>query len=154
MKIVKLIICILFGAMFINAGLNKFLNYMPVPELTEAQQKVFGAFMQITWLMPLIGIAEIVGGVLVIIPRTRALGALIIFPVLVGILLHHIVLDRSGLIMALVLMAINVWIIIDIGKSTNPWHGRNNILLAVPSPTDDKLRNPNKARSDPYSKTN
>jgi uncharacterized membrane protein YphA (DoxX/SURF4 family) len=51
------IVSLLFGLMFINAGLNKFLNYMPVPtDLPESMMKVMGAFMQITWLMPLVGV--------------------------------------------------------------------------------------------------
>src|SRR5579859_2842604 len=113
MKIVKLVVCILFGVTFINAGLNKFFNYMPMPELTEVQMKVLGAFMQIKWLMPLIGTVEVIGGTLFIIPKTRPLGAIVILPVMVGILVHHSVLDRSGLILALALMAINLWVIID-----------------------------------------
>lgn len=113
MKIVKLIICILFGLMFINAGLNKFFNYMPMPELTKEQLDMFSAFAKITWLMPLVGVAEIVGGILFMTNRYRALGALIILPVMAGIFLHAIVIDRSALIMVSVLMAINLWMIID-----------------------------------------
>ncbi|MCJ0743022.1 DoxX family membrane protein [Pedobacter montanisoli] len=113
MKIVKFILCLLFGLTFMNAGLNKFFNYMPTPQLTEVQQKFFGAFMQITWLMPLVATIEILGGLLFIFPKTRALGAIVILPVMVGILIHHSVIDPSGLAMALVLFAINLWIIID-----------------------------------------
>ena len=32
MKIVKIIVCILFGAMFVFAGTNKLFNYMPPPK--------------------------------------------------------------------------------------------------------------------------
>lgn len=113
MKIVKLILYILFGLMFINAGLNKFFNYMPMPEFTEAQTKIFSAFMIITWLMPLIAVVEIIGGVLFMIPRTRALGAIVFLPVMVGILVHHSVLEPSGIVIALVLMAINLLAIFD-----------------------------------------
>lgn len=120
MKIVKLIICILFGLMFINAGLNKFFNYMPMPEMSEAQKKSFAAFMEISWLMPLTAVAEIVGGALFMTNRYRALGAIIIFPVMVGILLHNTVVDRSGMIMSLILMAINVWMIADNWKKYEP----------------------------------
>ncbi|HEX8607037.1 MAG TPA: DoxX family membrane protein [Pedobacter sp.] len=108
------IVSLLFGLMFINAGLNKFLNYMPVPtDLPESMMKVMGAFMQITWLMPLVGVIEIIGGVLFIIPKYRALGSIIILPVMVGILLLNIFDAPSGLPIALVLFAINVWVIIE-----------------------------------------
>jgi len=111
---ITFVICLLFGLMFINAGLNKFLNYMPVPkDMPENLMKVMGAFMTIGWLMPLVGIAEIIGGILFIIPKTRALGAIIIFPVMVGILLTNIFNAPSGLPIALILLAINIWIIIE-----------------------------------------
>lgn len=80
------IVSLLFSLMFINAGLNKFFNYMPMPEdLPEEMMKVMAAFMEIGWLMPFIAVAEIVGGVLFIFKKTRALGAIIIFPVMIGI---------------------------------------------------------------------
>jgi len=108
------IVCLLFGLMFINAGLNKFLNYMPVPkDLPESMMKVMGAMMQISWLMPLVGIIEITGGILFTIPRFRALGAIIILPVMVGIVLLNIFNAPTGLPIALVLFAINIWVIIE-----------------------------------------
>lgn len=108
------VICLLFGLMFINAGLNKFLNYLPMPkDLPESMTKVMGAFMQISWFIPLVGLIEIIGGILFIIPKFRALGAIIILPVMVGILLLNIFDAPSGLAIALVLFAINIWVIIE-----------------------------------------
>ena len=113
-KKILFVVSLLFGLMFINAGLNKFLNYMPVPtDLPENMMQMMTAFMQIGWLMPLIAVAEIVGGILFIISKTRALGAIIIFPVLVGIVLTHITVAPSGLPIALILMGIEVWVMIE-----------------------------------------
>ncbi len=107
---VLLVVSILFGLMFINAGLNKFFNYMPVPEdLPEEIMRVMGAFMEIGWLMPLVAVAEIVGGILFMTNKYRALGAVIIFPVMIGILLTHIINAPDGLPIALVLFAILLW---------------------------------------------
>lgn len=108
------ILALLFGLMFINAGLNKFLNYMPPPEeMPEALMNDFQAMMEISWLMPLIAIAELIGGILIIIPRTRALGALIILPVMVGILLVNTVVETSGFVIAFVLAVILGWIMYE-----------------------------------------
>lgn len=64
---------LLFGLMFINSGLNKFFNYMPMPkDMPESMLKLMAAFMQISWLMPLVGFAEVLGGVLFIIPLCGA----------------------------------------------------------------------------------
>ncbi|MDP1844635.1 MAG: DoxX family protein [Sediminibacterium sp.] len=108
------VLTIIFGLFFINAGLDKFLHYMPVPaDLPEKMLKAFAAFTEIGWLMPLVGVAEFVGGVMVIIPKTRALGALIIFPVMVGIFLTNIVQSITGLPIAIVFGAILIWIMYD-----------------------------------------
>jgi uncharacterized membrane protein YphA (DoxX/SURF4 family) len=108
------VLALLFGLMFINAGLNKFLNYMPMPEkLPDKMLKAMAAFMEIGWLFPLVGLAEILGGLLIIIPKTRALGALIILPVMVGITLTNIVQDSSGLPMVIVLWAILIWVMVE-----------------------------------------
>lgn len=115
MKIVKFIISLLFGLMFINSGLNKFLNYMPMPKPTPEQMKIFEAFENLHWLMPLVGAVEIVGGLLFIFSKTRALGAIIILPVMVGIVLHIFTIDKStmGMSIAGVLFLINLWMILD-----------------------------------------
>lgn len=87
---------------------------MPVPEdLPQNVMNMFNAIVQIGWLMPLIATAEIVGGLLFIIPKYRALGAIIILPVMTGILLAHITVAPSGLPMALALLAVLVWVIIE-----------------------------------------
>lgn len=67
-------VSILFGLMFINSGLNKFFNYMPMPkDLPENLIRVMTAFMEIGWLMPLVAVAEIVDGTLFITNKFRAL---------------------------------------------------------------------------------
>ena len=108
------IFSLLFGLMFINSGLNKFFNYMPIPkDLPVGMLKLIDAFMAIVWLMPLIAIVEIIGGVLFITNKYRALGAIIILPVMIGILLTHIINAPDGLLIAVVLFAINIWVIIE-----------------------------------------
>lgn len=105
---------LLFGLMFINAGLNKFLNYMPVPkDMPEKMVKMGAAMMEIGWLMPLVGFIEVLGGLLFIFPKTRALGAIVILPVMVGILLVNITAAPSGLPIVLPLLAILLWVIIE-----------------------------------------
>ncbi|WP_067029063.1 DoxX family protein [Allomuricauda sp. CP2A] len=123
-KKIQFVLALLFGLMFINAGLNKFFNYMPTPEEMPAElMSDFEAMMEIAWLLPLVASAELVGGILIILPKTRALGALIILPVMVGILLVNIVVNTSGLIIALVLAAILGWIMYENRDRYNPIFG-------------------------------
>lgn len=108
------VLCLLVGLMFINAGLDKFFHYMPMPkDMPEKMVKAGAAFMEIGWLMPLVGAAELLGGLLLIFKRTRALGAIVILPVLVGILLTNITMAPSGLPIVLTIMVIIGWVIIE-----------------------------------------
>ena len=108
------IICLLFGLMFINAGLNKFFNYMPVPEnIPEEMMATAMAIMQIGWLFPLIAVVEIASGILFVIPKLRPLAAITIFPIVIGIILTQITADPSGLPLAAILLIINVFIIYE-----------------------------------------
>lgn len=113
-KKILFVLSLLFGLMFINAGLNKFLNYMPVPkDMPESMMKLMGAIMQISWLIPLVGIVEIAGGLLFIFSKTRALGAIVILPVMVGVMLINITVAPSGLPIAGALFLINLWVIYE-----------------------------------------
>jgi putative oxidoreductase len=113
MKIVKTIFFVLFALMFINAGLNKFLHYMPMPEMTPEMKPVFEAFGTLSWLTPLTGLIELLAGILILFPKTRALGAIMILPVMIGILCHNATFMPSGLLIAGVLFLINLWMIGD-----------------------------------------
>ena len=87
---------------------------MPMPkDMPENMMKVMGAFMEIGWLMPLVAVVEIIGGILFITNKYRALGAIMIFPVTLGVLLTHVVNLQSGIPVAVILMAINLWVIIE-----------------------------------------
>lgn len=112
-KIIQNIVSLLAGLMFINAGLNKFFNYMPIPEdMSDHAVTMFNALMQIGWLMPLVATVEIVGGLLFIIPRTRALAATMLVPIMAGILLSHISLGE-GFPIPFAMTAILIWVIVE-----------------------------------------
>lgn len=82
-------------------------------DMPENMMKAMTAFMTIGWLMALIAVAEIGGGLLFISNKFRVLGAIVIFLVLVGILLTHIIIAPSGLPLALALLGIELWVIIE-----------------------------------------
>ncbi|MBK9636869.1 MAG: DoxX family protein [Bacteroidetes bacterium] len=113
-KKILFIVSLLFGLMFINAGLNKIFNYIPVPDdLPENMVNLMKALMAISWLIPLIAVVEIIGGVLFITNRFRALGALITFPIMIGIVLTHVINAQSGLPLVFCLLAINLWVMFE-----------------------------------------
>src|SRR3546814_12358336 len=93
---VLFVLCLLLGLLFINAGLDKFFHYMPIPEdLPEPMVNMSMSMMEVSWLMPLVGFFEIVGGLLLVIPRFRALVAVVICPILAGIFLQPFPVAQS-----------------------------------------------------------
>lgn len=104
----------LFALLLVHSGLNKIFNYVPVPDdLPIEVVKDNAAMIEIAWLMPLVALAELIGGLFLLIPKARALGVLIVFPVMVGVLLMHIVVEPNGVWMALLIWLILIWLIID-----------------------------------------
>ena len=87
---------------------------MPMPEdMPESLTQLITALTEIGWLLPLVGGVEIIAGLLFMIPKYRALGAIMMFPIMVGIMLTHTITNTSGLPVAAVLFAINLWVIYE-----------------------------------------
>ena len=111
---IQFALSLVFGLLFIFSGAVKLFHLIPTPtDLPEKMLKLNEAMANITWLIPLIGIVEIIGGVLFIIKKFRPLAAIMILPILLGVLLTHIMADPKGLPVVLVLFAIEIWVIID-----------------------------------------
>jgi len=110
---ILLVVGILFGLMMVNAGLNKFFNYMPAMEFTGAAATFMTALTESRYFIYLVAIVEIVGGILFMIPKYRPVGALVILPIVAGIFIFHAFLAPEGIIIAIVLLVINLWVIIE-----------------------------------------
>ena len=105
---VTLVLRILLGLMMLIFGLNKFLQFMPMPELPEAAGKFMGALMESGYLMQLVAIVEIVAGVLLLVGKYVPLALVILFPVMLNALLFHVFLDPAGSAGAAVAVILNV----------------------------------------------
>ncbi len=108
---ILLVLGILYGLMMLNSGISKFTNHMPAMEMPEAANALIGAMVASGWLFTLVAIVEIIGGTLFTIPKYRALGALIILPITVGIFLFNIFLAPSNAIIGIILLLINLWVL-------------------------------------------
>jgi len=68
----------------------------------------------------MVGAIELIGGLLFAIPKTRALGAIVILPIMVGIVLHNAVYMPEGLAIAGPLLLINLWMVVDNANKYKP----------------------------------
>ena len=83
---------VLLGLAFVVFGANFFLNFIPMPadpSPADAPHKLFMGALFPTGYMAFIKALEILGGVLVAIPKTRNLGLLVLGPIIVNILAFH-----------------------------------------------------------------
>ncbi len=86
-KCVPLIASILLGLCFLAASLMYFFNIGPTPKFDEHTPVFhFMTAMNPTGYMTLVKVFELIGGILVMIPRLRNIGLLILGPIIVNIL--------------------------------------------------------------------
>ena len=84
--------------LFITFGLNFFLKFLPMPPAPPegTPPALFMAALFPTGYLAFVKCLEILGGLLVLIPRTRNLGLLVLGPIIVNILAFHVFLRRGA----------------------------------------------------------
>lgn len=104
MNILKQIPAYLLGALFVFGGaayLFKFAPEQPMTGNPETFMKLFGG----TGYMTTIKVCELLFGLLVLIPKTRALGLLLLAPIVANILLFELHIAKApGIGVALVVV--------------------------------------------------
>lgn len=96
MKNVKLVVRILLGIGMVIFGLNKFLEFMPMPETTPEMGAWMGAMVATGFVMKLVAIIEIATGVMFLINKYVPLSLIVLLPVMVIAFLSHLLLDPAG----------------------------------------------------------
>lgn len=98
MKLVTNLAGGLLGLLFIVFGLNFFLKFIPMPPGPPEGSPpalLMGALIP-TGYFSFIKVMEILGGVLVAVPKTRNFGLLVLGPIIVNILCFHIFLTKGA----------------------------------------------------------
>jgi putative oxidoreductase len=105
MQIAKQIPALLLALVFIVFGLNFFLNFLEMPPMGGDSATFFTLFGG-TGYMKFIKILEIGFGLLLLMPKTRALGLILIAPIIVNIVCFELFIAKQpGL--GIALLAIN-----------------------------------------------
>jgi len=86
----------LLAILMLVFGLNKFFGFIPVEPPADPTAQSFMDAMFTTYLFVVVAIAEIVGGILLIVPKTRFLGWFLLLPVIFNIVAFHIAHDFIG----------------------------------------------------------
>ena len=101
---------IAFGLVLVVFGLNGFLQFLPQPAPPEAAGKFAGALFATGYMFPLIKGVEVVVGALLLSNRFVPLALALIAPNVVNILLFHIFLAPSEIGLALIVLALELYL--------------------------------------------
>ena len=106
MKIAALIARILLGLVFLVFGLNGFLPFIPMGPLPSGAAGQFLTALFQSHYVLVVSALQLVGGVLLLVNRYVPLALAVLGPVIVNIFLYHLLMDRSGLPIAIVVVAL------------------------------------------------
>ncbi|MEA3208696.1 MAG: hypothetical protein QOE70_1753 [Chthoniobacter sp.] len=111
MKYVPTIAGILLGLLFIMSSVVVLFHLVPMPPIPEGTPAALfmGAFVP-TGYLTFVKSLELLGGILVAIPRTRNFGLLVLGPIIVNILAFHVFIMsghglRDPILVGIVLLA-------------------------------------------------
>jgi uncharacterized membrane protein YphA (DoxX/SURF4 family) len=100
---------ILLGIIFFVFGLNGFLRFMPNPPMPAAAGAFMGGLAATGYMFPLIKSVEVIAGLLLLSNRFVPLALAILAPNVVNILLFHAVLAPGGVVVALFVLALELF---------------------------------------------
>lgn len=99
----------LLGSIFVFAGLNGFLNFMPQPTSLPKGAAAFAlALFQSGYMMQLIAGTQLLSGALLLANRYVPLALALLAPVIVNIVAFHAFLLPSGLVMAAIVFGLEL----------------------------------------------
>ncbi|BAO74805.1 DoxX family membrane protein [Winogradskyella sp. PG-2] len=104
---VFMVLRFLLGIFVFVFGVNKFGDFLPMPELNAEAGAYFGALTG-TKTLVLVGIVEIIAGLALTLDKFGALLALILMSISVNAVLFHATLDPGGIGGAAVLLILNI----------------------------------------------
>ena len=107
------IIRILLGIVLLAFGLNKLLPspFIPLPELPQKAGDFMTSLGATGYVLKTVGLIEIGIGILLLLKKWVAFALIALVPISLNILLFHLFLDVSGIIGAVVVVALNAILI-------------------------------------------
>ncbi len=96
MKLATNIVGALFGLIFVAGALFFFFGTLPPGPPEDSLPGKFMAAFGPTGYMTFVKVCEIIGGALVVVPKTRNLGLLILGPIVINILAFHAFVAKGG----------------------------------------------------------
>jgi putative oxidoreductase len=104
MRIAVLVARILLGLIFFVFGLNGFLHFIPMPPLPQGPAGQFLGALFASHYVFVVSAVQLAGGVLLLVNRYVPLALTLLGPVIVNIFFFHLLMDRTGVALAIVVI--------------------------------------------------
>lgn len=110
MKYAVLVSRILLGAVFLFFGANLILQFYKQPPMPGDAGEL-SRILAVTGWMKVVGLLQVIGGLLLLVGRFVPLGLTILAPIVVNIFLFHALLVPQGIPVAIVVALLEIFLI-------------------------------------------
>ena len=109
MKIASLIARLLLGALMVFAGSNHLFNFLPSGPMPAGAAGQFLTAMMATGYLAIVGVCEVIPGLLLLVNRFVPLALVVLGPVIVNIFIANLLMAPKALPVAL--LVIILWVL-------------------------------------------
>jgi putative oxidoreductase len=113
MNKLRVVCAVLLALPFLVFGANYFIHIFPMPAGDGSAGAQLLQAMREGGLMSALAFSHVVVGVLLLVPRTRFLGAILQLPISIGIVAFHFTMQPAGLLMGSLLLLLNLAVLAD-----------------------------------------
>lgn len=108
-----MVLRILLGLILVVFGANKFFGFIPNMEMPAPAGNLMSAMMESGYMFKLVGVTEIVVGLLLLIKKWVPFALIVLAPISVNMVFFHIFLAPAGIAPAAIVAIINILLIYD-----------------------------------------
>lgn len=101
-------------------GLNKYLGFMPKPELPSDAASFMASLTATGYVLYFLGAVEIFIGVLLLTKKWVPFALLVLVPISANILMFHLFLNMSYILQAIIIAGLNAILVIKYWKAYRP----------------------------------
>jgi uncharacterized membrane protein YphA (DoxX/SURF4 family) len=113
MKKVEIIVRMVLGIVLVVFGLDKFLAFVPHGHvMTDELIAAYQGLLANKFILPTVGVVELIGGILLISRRYVILALMALAPIIYGILAFHFAVDLQGILPGVGVTALYIYLVV------------------------------------------
>lgn len=109
----KIVLKLVTAVLLIVIGFDKFIDIVPNPYLEGAAKSLFKTLNNVGYILPFIGVVQVLTGLAIFFKRSTPLGALMLAPLSLSLLVFYIVLTPSAVYLSLYLFVVSCLLLYD-----------------------------------------